>query len=85
MAVNEVDDGLQGEVHEECSNFGTVEKVVIHIDKAKNIVLIFVWFANKADAAKARDSLDRRYFGGRVIAASFYDERKFQEGDYSDA
>ena len=55
----------------------------MHIEKTKQEVHIFVWFGDKAAAGKARESLDRRYFGGRVVSAQFFDEKKFLEKDYT--
>jgi len=35
-----------------------------------------------ADAVKAQNALDKRWFGGKVISAQFFDEIKFQAKHY---
>jgi len=78
VGVGEVDAELKGEVKEECVKFGVVHRVEIYEDKEKNQVNIFVLFDTVADAIKARESLDKRYFGGRVVQAEFFPTSKFE-------
>ena len=40
-------------------------------------VRIFVQFSKQAAAMKAYIDLDGRYFGGRQVAVSFFDEKDF--------
>ncbi|CAG8589253.1 1411_t:CDS:10 [Cetraspora pellucida] len=89
VAPSEVDDTLEDEFQEECSNYGQVSKVVVHIDSEegfegeRGLVKIFVQFEEGADAVKAKEKLDGRWFGGRRISATLFDLKKFQTGDYS--
>lgn len=42
---------------------------------------IFVQFTNADSAMKALLEMDGRYFGGRVVGVSFYDEARFEAND----
>jgi len=44
---------------------------------------IYVLFKQTEDCEKAQKALHQRWFGGRRIEASFYDEKKFQQGTFS--
>ncbi|CAG8564434.1 6936_t:CDS:2 [Paraglomus brasilianum] len=89
VAPMDVDDSLEEEFEEECSNFGKVSKVAIHVDREsvfegeQGVVKIFVQFEDASAADKAREKLDGRWFGGRRIKATLFDLKKFQKGDYS--
>lgn len=77
-----MDDELEDEVASECAKYGTVTRVLIFeitepnfpVDEA---VRIFVQFERPEETTKALVDLDGRYFGGRVVCASFYDEERF--------
>ncbi|GBC00242.1 hypothetical protein RclHR1_00380010 [Rhizophagus clarus] len=89
VAPSEVDDTLEDEFKEECSNYGNVERVVVYVDSEEifeseqGLVKIFVEFDDENAAEKAKEKLDGRWFGGRRINASLFDLKKFQTGDYS--
>ncbi|KAI3682949.1 hypothetical protein L1987_83346 [Smallanthus sonchifolius] len=82
VGPGEVDDDLETEVAEECSKYGTVTRVLIFeitepsfpVDEA---VRIFVQFERAEQATKALVDLEGRFFGGRVVRATFYDEEGF--------
>ncbi|XXG85210.1 hypothetical protein AAC387_Pa11g0334 [Persea americana] len=82
VGPGEVDDELEDEVASECSKYGTVTRVLIFeitepdfpVDEA---VRIFVQFERSEETTKALIDLDGRFFGGRVVRASFYDEERF--------
>lgn len=86
---DEVDEDLERDVTEECSKYGTVEKVVIYKEKQGEkdidpcIVKIFVKFTGPPAAQNAINNLDKRWFGGRQTQAEFYPEAKFVLGNYS--
>lgn len=82
VGPGEVDDDLEGEVAEECTKYGTVTRVLIFeitepnfpVDEA---VRIFVQFERSEQATKALVDLEGRFFGGRVVRATFYEEDRF--------
>jgi len=84
----EIDDGLKGEIEEECSKYGSVTNVVIHVDsnnsKNEELVKIFVAFSTPADCEKGRQALDKRWFAGKQIQAIPFDESKFKNQDYNE-
>ncbi|CAF0808966.1 unnamed protein product [Rotaria sp. Silwood1] len=89
VSSEEVDDDLQQEITEECSKYGEVNKVVIYTEKqgeednAEQIVKIFVEFKNSKEAEKSAESLNGRWFGGRMIKAELYDQVAYQAEDLS--
>ncbi|KAH7544586.1 hypothetical protein FEM48_Zijuj01G0001500 [Ziziphus jujuba var. spinosa] len=86
VGPGEVDDELEDEVGSECAKYGTVTRVLIFeitepnfpVDEA---VRIFVQFERSEETTKALIDLDGRYFGGRVVRASFYDEERFGKNE----
>ncbi|XP_031505495.1 DNA-damage-repair/toleration protein DRT111, chloroplastic [Nymphaea colorata] len=82
VGPGQVDDELEGEVAEECAKHGTVMRVLIFEitepgfpdDEA---VRIFILFERPEEATRAFIDLEGRYFGGRLVRASFYDEDRF--------
>lgn len=81
VGPGEVDDDLEPEVKEECNvKYGEVGSVVIHEIQHENpeeAVRIFVEFRRIESAIKAVVDLNGRFFGGRMVKASFYDTEKF--------
>jgi splicing factor 45 len=82
----EVDGDLEDEVAEECERFGAVVRVVIFevTDAgypAREAVRIFTEFVEDASAERCRAEMDGRFFGGRTVRATFYDEDKFFAND----
>lgn len=92
VGPEDVDDLLKEEIQEECSKFGLVERVIIYNEKqtdneeddnADVIVKIFVEFSLASETEKAKDALNGRYFGGRLVRAELYDQALFDHGDLS--
>ncbi len=92
VGPEDVDDLLKEEIQDECSKFGVVERVIIYNEKqtdneeddsADVIVKIFVEFSLAAETEKAKDALNGRYFGGRLVRAELYDQALFDHGDLS--
>ncbi|KHN20503.1 DNA-damage-repair/toleration protein DRT111, chloroplastic [Glycine soja] len=86
VGPGEVDDELEDEVGSECAKYGTVTRVLIFEITEPNFpvheaVRIFVQFERSEETTKALVDLDGRYFGGRVVRASFYDEEKFSKNE----
>jgi RNA recognition motif-containing protein len=75
----EADEDLKEEVTEECSKFGPVERVRLHVVED---VLIFVQFAGTESAAKALESMNGRWFGYRQVHADYCDPERFIRGDF---
>ncbi|CAH1429878.1 unnamed protein product [Lactuca virosa] len=86
VGPGEVDDDLETEVAEECAKYGTVTRVLIFeitepnfpVDEA---VRIFVQFERSEQATKALVDLEGRFFGGRVVRATFYEEERFNTNE----
>lgn len=92
VGPEDIDEMLQEEIQDECSKFGIVERVIIYNEKqsefeddemADVIVKIFVEFSMSVETEKARDALNGRYFGGRLVKAELYDQALFDHGDLS--
>lgn len=92
VGPDDVDDLLKEEIQDECTKFGVVERVIIYNEKqtdnedddtADVIVKIFVEFSLPSETEKAKDALNGRYFGGRLVRAELYDQALFDHGDLS--
>lgn len=87
VSSEDVDDDLEGEIMNECSKFGQVEKVVIYQEQhgesenAEVVVKIFVKFLLSSEAEAAKRSLNARWFAGRQIRADIYDQVLFEHND----
>ncbi|XP_042353724.1 poly(U)-binding-splicing factor PUF60a [Plectropomus leopardus] len=83
VGPDDIDNDLEGEVTEECGNFGRVKRVVIYQehqgeeDEADVIVKIFVEFSEASEMNQAIRALNRRWFGGRKVVAEVYDQEHF--------
>lgn len=87
VGPGDVDEMLADECKQECSKYGPVNDCVIfEITSdpdcpAEERVRTFVFFEKQESAVKAYREMNGRFFGGRQISASFYDEVKFQKRD----
>ncbi|KAG2243149.1 hypothetical protein Bca52824_095012 [Brassica carinata] len=86
VGPGEVDDELEEEVGTECGKYGTVTRVLIFEITEPNFptheaVRIFVQFSRPEETTKALLDLDGRFFGGRTVRATFYDEVKFSKNE----
>ncbi|KAF8092835.1 hypothetical protein N665_0400s0034 [Sinapis alba] len=86
VGPGEVDDELEEEVGSECGKYGTVTRVLIFEITEANFptheaVRIFVQFSRPEETTKALVDLDGRFFGGRTVRATFYDELKFSKNE----
>lgn len=86
VGPGEVDDELEDEVASECAKYGKVNRVLIFEITEPNFpadeaVRIFVQFERSEETTKAIIDLDGRFFGGRVVRASFYDDGKFEKNE----
>lgn len=89
LSADEIDGEVEAEVTEECENYGTVRKVVIYQERqsaaedAEVVVKIFVEFSMPQDVQTAISALNGRYFGGRIVSATIYDQTAFDIKDYT--
>ncbi|KAM9312854.1 splicing factor 45 [Gastrophryne carolinensis] len=87
VGAGEVDDDLEAETKEECEKYGKVAKCVIFEIPGtpdEEAVRIFLEFERVESAIKAVVDLNGRYFGGRIVKASFYNLDKFRTLDLGD-
>jgi splicing factor 45 len=71
---DEVDEELSEEVGAECSKWGIVERVLLHMvepppEKGSDCLRVFVVFSGLAGAWRAAKELDGRIFGGKKIVS----------------
>nr|CCA22716.1 conserved hypothetical protein [Albugo laibachii Nc14] len=85
VTPDEVDDHLGSEVKEECSQkYGPVRNCIIYkVVSHPEAIRIFVEFENVQDADRAVAGLNGRFFGGRKVLATNYNESKFRRLDFS--
>jgi splicing factor 45 len=85
VGPGEVDEILAEECKQECSKYGPVSTCVVFEVSGpcppEENVRTFVHFERQESAVKAYRDMNGRFFGGRQIAASFYDEDKFGKRD----
>jgi poly(U)-binding-splicing factor PUF60 len=89
VGVEDLDDDLESEVTDECGRYGVVNRVIIYQEKqseeedAEIIIKIFVEFSAPNEACSARDALNGRFFGGRIVKAELYDQTLYEAKDLS--
>ena len=71
---DDVDEEMPEEIGEECSKFGIVERVVLHMVEPPPVepsecLRVFVVFSGMAGAWRAIKEMDGRFFGGRKIVS----------------
>jgi RNA-binding protein 39 len=71
------DHDIREDVKEECDSLGGAEQVIVETKKPGGIV--FVRMRTMDGASKAANSLNGRYFAGRMITCSFLDEKTYNE------
>ncbi|RXK35392.1 hypothetical protein M231_07336 [Tremella mesenterica] len=82
----EVDEELSDEIGEECSNYGIVERVVLHMaepvpEDPSECLRIFIVYSGMAGAWRATRELDGRFFGGKKLRVRYFDEGRFDRGE----
>ncbi|CAH8575212.1 unnamed protein product [Dicrocoelium dendriticum] len=87
VGPEDCDDELEDEVVGECSQYGHVERVLLHqqLDTQTNtiIVKVFVHFSTYDAVQRAVEALNGRYFARRQIIAEPYDLHAFASNDFS--
>lgn len=89
VGPDDVDEDLQGEIEEECAKYGKVVQVIIYQERqseaadAEIAVKIFVEFETYEEVKKAKEALNGRFFSGRKIHASVYDQELYDQQDLS--
>lgn len=73
----EANDALARDVRDECGRFGAVHNVLIYDERQSDgttTVKLFVHFGGQDGAVAAQRKMNGRYFDGRRIGATFFDE-----------
>lgn len=74
---------IMEDTKEECSQFGALKSVVIPKAGQVGATKIFLEYMTTDDAGKAIEGLAGRTFDGRKVTATYFDETKFANQDYS--
>jgi hypothetical protein len=85
VGPEDIDDALVQETSDECRKYGAVKRCVVHQLRGvpdEQSVRIFVEFQDLHSAKNAYQDLKGRFFGGRKVRASFYDQSKFDARDF---
>lgn len=81
VGPDEIDDELKEEVKIECSKYGKVYDVRIHVSnnitKPSDRVRIFVVFESPSMAQVAVPALNNRWFGGNQVFCSLYSAERY--------
>lgn len=89
VGSEDVDEDLESEVMDECSKYGSVNRVIIYQEKqseaedAEVLVKIFVEFQQPSEVDKAIKALDSRFFAGRQVRAQPFEQEMFDANDLS--
>jgi len=78
--ANSADGALDREMREECQKYGGVKSCIVREQAGvarEDEVQVLVCFEKQESAVRAFRDLNGRYFDGRQIVASFYDEEAF--------
>ncbi|XP_024521327.1 splicing factor U2af large subunit B isoform X3 [Selaginella moellendorffii] len=76
------------DMREECGKYGSVATLVLPRPKSNGeevagVGKVFVEYATIEEAIKAKNSLNGRKFGGNIVAAVYFPEDKFLQGEYN--
>ncbi|GAM24826.1 hypothetical protein SAMD00019534_080010 [Acytostelium subglobosum LB1] len=85
ISKEDVDEDLNSEMKRECTKYGRVRTVLVHIVNGRQVhpddaVRIFVHYETVDEAKKGHSQLSDRYFAGRKIRATYYNEDMFIDG-----
>ena len=79
VTKEDVDDRLTQETSEECAKYGNVKKCSVY-EMTDGSVRLFVLFESQSCCIKACKDMDQRFFAGRKVKATFYNEDNFFAG-----
>ncbi|MEN2496327.1 MAG: Splicing factor 45 [Marteilia pararefringens] len=86
--ADEIDQQLEAELSSECQKFGTITSLYIHQNQTMkedvDKIRIFVVYDSINSAIKALISLNRRFFGGKIVNCRFYDFSNYQKKNFDD-
>jgi len=89
VGPEDVDEDLQRDIEEECAKYGKVVQVIIYQERqseaadAEINVKVFVEFETYEEVKKGKEALNGRFFSGRKIHASVYDQELYDQQDLS--
>uniref|UniRef100_A0A0N4ZT10 Poly(U)-binding-splicing factor PUF60 n=1 Tax=Parastrongyloides trichosuri TaxID=131310 RepID=A0A0N4ZT10_PARTI len=82
ITLPEIDDFLEDEIKQECSKYGEIKDICLFNEPETINVRVFILFRSPEEAECAKKALDKRFFAGRAISASIYDQILYESGDY---
>jgi splicing factor U2AF subunit len=86
LASDEDYNDIIEDTREECGRFGAVLNVAIPRGQpgaVPGVGFVFVEFQDPHAAQQSAMALGARTFDGKRVEATFYDEQRFQAGDFS--
>lgn len=81
-------DEIYEDMKEECGKYGNLVNLVIPRpstsgdNSGAGVVKVFLEYSNVKEAAKAKEVLNGRKFGGNTVQAVYFSEDKFSRGEY---
>ncbi|MCO5551108.1 hypothetical protein L7F22_004605 [Adiantum nelumboides] len=88
LKEDDVYEEIYDDMKEECGKYGKLENVVIPrpgsgVDNAAaGVGKVFLEYSDVKEAAKAKEVLNGRKFGGNTVQAVYFSEAKFSRGEY---
>ncbi|KAL3320670.1 Poly(U)-binding-splicing factor puf60 [Cichlidogyrus casuarinus] len=80
--TSDVDEELEADVAEECSKFGDVIRVIVHVRSED--VRVFVQYDSTEGARAGLAAMDKRFFAGRQVSAWLYPNERYQMRQLND-
>lgn len=87
LKEDDIYEEIYDDMKEECGKYGTLINLVIPRprpsgDNGPGVGKVFLKYSDENEAAKAKEVLHGRKFGGNTVIAVYYPEDKFSRGEY---